>query len=89
VPADFSNFAPWGDDEVERMLRLIESGSSMRDLCRALNRSEVDLEQQAQFLGVLLPEHEELSVLTRTADSSAATSTIHYAPFLQPRRLIV
>ena len=84
---DLPNFTPWGDEEVERLLRLIESGSSLAELSRALGRSEANIEEQANFLGVLIPRHEELSVQTRTADSSSASATIHYAPFtVSPRR---
>ena len=78
---------PWDDDEVEKLLRLIEGGNSLSDLSRLLGRSEYDVEQQAQFLGVLLPQHEAMSVSTYTEDSSAISATIHYAPFAQaPRR---
>lgn len=68
------------------MLRLIEGGSSLHDIARVLDRSESELEQEASFLGVLLPQHEAISVSTHTADSSAASATIHYAPFGQPSR---
>lgn len=87
MPVDIPNFSPWSDEEVERLLRLIESGSSLAELSRALGRSEPSVEQQAKFLGVLIPQHEELAVLTRTADSSSSSSTIHYVPFkVNPRR---
>lgn len=87
MSGDLPNFAPWSDEEVERLLRLIEGGGSMNDLVRVLGRNENDLEQQARFLGVHLPQHEELPVLTRTSDSSKASSTtIHYAPFMQTPR---
>jgi hypothetical protein len=77
----------WSDEEVERLLRLIESGSPLAELSRVLGRSEANVEQQANFLGVLIPRHEELSVQTRTADSSSVSATIHYAPFVvSPRR---
>jgi hypothetical protein len=81
VPVEPSNLTPWSDEDVEQLLRLIESGSSLAELSRALGRSEYDVEQQAQFLGVLIPRHEELAVQTRTADSSSISATIHYAPF--------
>lgn len=69
------------------MLRLIESGSSLHDLARVLGRTEGDIEQKTSFLGVLLPQHEAMPIWTRTADSSAVSATIHYAPFAQsPRR---
>ena len=83
---DSPNLSPWSDEEVERLLRLIESGSSLAEMSRTLGRGEQDIELQAKFLGVLVPCHEELSVQTRTADSSAASATIHYAPFASPRR---
>jgi hypothetical protein len=75
VPAEFPIGAPWSDEDVERLLRLIESGCSMAELSRALGRSEVALEQEARFLGVLLPRHGAVHVSTRTADSSSASST--------------
>lgn len=68
---------------MERLLRLIESGSSMHDLARTLDRSESDLGMQAQFLGVHIPLHGEMPIVTHTSDSSTASATIHYAPFLQ------
>lgn len=77
------DFAPWSDEEVERLLRLIETGTPMAELCRALGRSDLDLEQQAQFLGVHLPQHDARTLLTRTSDSSSCSSTIQYAPFTQ------
>jgi hypothetical protein len=83
VSGEPPNFASWNDEDVERLLRLIESGSPVNDITRALGRSEADLAQQARFLGVHLPHHEEMRVLTRTSDSSTASSTIHYAPFKQ------
>ena len=49
---------------MERLLRLIESGRSMHDLARALGRSESDLEKQAQFLGVHIPQHADPSDIT-------------------------
>ena len=81
-----TSFAFWNDEDVERLLRLIEGGSSVNDIICALGRSEADLAQQARFLGVHLPHHEEMRVLTRTSDSSTASSTIHYAPFKQTAR---
>jgi hypothetical protein len=86
VPDNSSKSAHWSDEEVERLLRLIESGSSMHDLARILHRSENDLEMQAHFLGVHIPQHGEMPILTRTSDSSTASATIHYAPFLQSAR---
>ena len=83
VPMELPNFTAWTDEDVERLLQLIESGSSLHDLTRQLGRNEADLAQQARFLGVHLPQHEEMRVLTRTTDSSRASSTIHYAPFKQ------
>jgi hypothetical protein len=81
-----SDSAHWSDEEVEKLLRLVESGSSMHDLARTLGRSESDLERQAQFLGVHIPQHGEMQILTRTSDSSTVSATIHYAPFLQGSR---
>ena len=70
------------------MFRLIEVGSSLQDLARVMGRTEGDIEQQAAFLGVRIPHHEALRVLTRTTDSCAASLTVHYAPFAQsPRRI--
>jgi hypothetical protein len=80
---DSTDFSPWGDDDVEQLLRLIESGSSLAELSLILGRSQPDVERQAHFLGVLVPEHGELAVSTRTVDSSAVSATIHYAPFAQ------
>lgn len=71
---------------MERLLRLIESGSSMHDLARILDRAEIDLEREAQFLGVHIPQHGAMPILTRTSDSSTASATIHYAPFLPGSR---
>jgi hypothetical protein len=88
VPTDPQGFAHWSDEEVEQLLRLIESGSSMNDLSRALGRSESDLERQARFLGVHIPQHGEVAVQTTTSDSSTLSATIHYAPSLPtPRRV--
>ena len=56
----------------------------MHDLARTLGRSESALERQARFLGVHIPQHGEMPILTRTSDSPTASATIHYAPFLQP-----
>jgi hypothetical protein len=78
---DSLKLSPWSEDEVERLLRLIESGSNLTELSRSLDRNERDIELQAKFLGVLIPCHEELSVQTRTADSCSVSATIHYAPF--------
>lgn len=86
MPVNSPNVSPWGDEEVERLLRLIETGSSLAELSRTLGRGEQDIESQADFLGVLVPRHEELSVQTRTADSSAVSATIHYAPFAPSSR---
>ena len=86
MPDNSADPAHWSDDEVERLLRMIESGRSMHDLACALGRSQRDLEKQAQFLGVHIPEHGEVPVLTRTSDSSTASATIHYAPFSQGLR---
>jgi hypothetical protein len=87
VPAEFPNGSRWSDEDVEKMLRLIEGGSSLHDLMRFLGRTEAELTQEAFFLGVMLPQHGAMSVSTTTADSSAASATIHYAPFGQaPRR---
>jgi hypothetical protein len=87
VPAEFPNGSRWSDEDVEKMLRLIESGSSLHDLMRFLGRTEAELTQEAFFLGVMLPRHGAMSVSTTTADSSEVSSTIHYAPFGQaPRR---
>ena len=71
---------------MERLLRLIESGSSLADLARALGRSESDLEEETRFLSVQIPQHETISTFTRTADSSAMTATIHCAPVIPERR---
>ena len=76
----------WGEDDVERLLRLIESGSSVEELSRVFGRTEVEVERQARFLGVLIHRHEELPVQTRTADSSCESATIHYAPFASSSR---
>ena len=70
---------------MERLLNLIESGRATCEIARALGLSETDLQQQARFLGVQLPEHHEMHVLTQTADSCAASATIHYAPFIAAR----
>ena len=86
VPENSRDSLHWSDEEVEKLLRLIESGSSIHDLARTLRRSEDDLEQQAHFLGVHIPQHGEMPVLTRTSDSSMASATIHYAPFRPARR---
>jgi hypothetical protein len=86
VFVDWQNFAHWSDDEVERLLNLIESGRPTREIARALARSETDLQEQARFLEVQLPEHREIRVLTKTADSSAVSVTIHYASCL-PRAM--
>jgi predicted transcriptional regulator len=80
------DFSPWSDEDVERLLSLIESAASTHDIAQALGRNESDLQKQARFLGVLLPEHEETGVITRTADSSSTNSTIRYVPF-RPRRI--
>jgi hypothetical protein len=81
VPVDSPKLSPWSDDEVERLLRLIESGSNLTELSRSLGRHERDIESEASFLGVMVPCHEELSVQTRTVDSCSVSATIHYAPF--------
>jgi len=87
VPAEFPSGAAWSDDDVEKMLRLIEGGSSLHELARLLGRTDGDIAQQASFLGVLIPQHEALRIWTRTADSSGVSASIHYAPFAQsPRR---
>ena len=83
VPGESPYFTPWSDEDVERLLRLIESGTSVDDLTRSLGREEVDVAQKAHYLGVHLPGHEQLPVLTRTSDSSRASATIHYVPFKQ------
>ena len=88
MPDESPNFASWSDEDVERLLRMIESGRSVNDMTRVLGRDEADVAREAQFLGVHLPGHEEMRVLTRTTDSSKASTTIHYAPFKQrPERL--
>jgi hypothetical protein len=83
VSNESPKFPSWNDDDVERLLRLIESGSSVNEITGALGRSEVDVTQQARFLGVHLPSRERSRVLTRTSDSSVVSSTIRYAPFKQ------
>jgi hypothetical protein len=83
VSADFPNASFWSDDEVEEMLLLIEQGSSLHDLMRLLGRTAAELEHEARFLGVMLPQHGAMSVSTTTADSSSVSATIHYAPFGQ------
>ena len=71
------------------MLRLIEGGSCLHEIARVLSRTEGDIEQQACFLGVLIPQHGTLRIWTRTADSSEVSATIHYAPFApSPRRTV-
>ena len=85
MPVEFPNGSRWSEEEVEKMLRLIEGGSSLHEIARVLARTERELEQEAGFLGVMLPQHEPLPVSTHTADSSMS-STIHYAPFGAPRR---
>lgn len=71
---------------MERFLRLIEGGCPLADMAKNLGRSENDVAYQAQFLGVQLPQHEALPVSTSTADSSIASTTVHYAPFPQTSR---
>ena len=71
---------------MEKLLRLIESGSSLADLARALGRSESDLEEETRFLSVQIPQHEPISRSTRTADSSEMTATFHCAPAQAERR---
>lgn len=88
MPVDSPDLSPWSDEEVERLLRLIESGSNLAELSRSLDRDEREIELEAHFLGVHIPCHEELPVLTRTADSSAASATIHYAPFKSVMRRV-
>jgi hypothetical protein len=78
---DSPSLSPWSDDEVERLLRLIESGSNLTELSRSLGRGEPEIESEASFLGVMVPSHEELSVQTRTVDSCSVSATIHYVPF--------
>ena len=84
MPGNAPDFSHWSDEEVEKLLRLIESGSSLADLARALGRSESDLERETRFLSVQIPQHGPLS--TRTADSSAMTATIHCVPVNPERR---
>jgi hypothetical protein len=81
VPAEYTHSSLWSDEDVEKMLRLIELGSSLRDIIRLLGRTEAELTREAAFLGVMLPRHGAMTVSTTTADSSAASATIHYAPF--------
>lgn len=90
VPAEFSSSVAWSDDDVEKMLRLIEGGASARALARIMGRNKGDIEQQASFLGVLLPQHEAMPFWTRTTDSAVASATIHYDPLAtapRPRAL--
>ncbi len=69
------------------MVRLIEGGSSLHEIARMLGRTESDIEQQASFLGVLIPQHAAIRIWTQTTDSSEASAIIHYAPSVQsPRR---
>jgi len=86
VRSDSAEFAHWSDEDVERLLRLIEGGSSLAELSRVLERSEADVERQARFLGVMVPQHEALAVQTRTTDSGKVSATIHYAPLSAAKR---
>ena len=81
MPPEFTHSSSWSDEDVEKMLRLIELGSSLRDIIRLLGRTEAELAQEAAFLGVMLPRQGAMTVSTTTADSSAVSATIHYAPF--------
>ena len=82
---DSRDFAPWSDAEVERLLSLVETGSSTLNIAQALGREESDVKQQARFLGVQLIERQETGLLTRTLDSSSKNAAIRFVPF-RPRR---
>jgi hypothetical protein len=70
----------WSDDDVERFLRLVEAGSSLADMARYLGLKEDAIAQKAEFLGVMLPQHESLPLGTITSDSSTTRATMHCVP---------
>ena len=73
----------WTEEEVEKLIGLIEGGASFGELVSRLGCTETELQQGASYLGVLLPKHESVPIATLTANSSPAHSegsTIHLAP---------
>jgi hypothetical protein len=79
VPVDCPTAPSWSDDEVEKLLRLIENGVPSRDIAHILNRDRADVEQKASFLGVSL-RRVTASTLTCTADSAAASALVSFCP---------
>ena len=47
----------WSDDEIERLVELIENGAHLDVLASRLGRSEREVREYGSYLGLLLPEH--------------------------------